>query len=607
MIVSAADNNSSNDENNYDQTEPLPVYPRDCGRQLCATNLTVDYIVCGAGTAGSIVAARLSENKNSTVILLEAGHDPPAYSYISSEWQRLVNNTELDYHYRSERNRDYFQGLENNVAVIPAGKAVGGSHAINGQQYFTPTEQEMNEWQTTAGCSGWNYSESKRYTIKSENYHDNRRFSRRYHGSEGYQDVTQYRSNDPDIRVFETAFSQMGLPFADDLNRGKSIEYGNADGTTAHGVRVSTAKGYLSTAAAGLRRNLCLARGTLVRKVVVDVDVKPLRAVGVEITAPNGRSTCIVRARREVVLSLGAIRSPQILLLSGIGPREHLREMGIPVIADLPVGQNYKDHAFFNGNIFARTDDDDNSDRSIKSPSDYFNEGVASAGITQLNAFFNSYHVKAERNNMQIQIVKYAKGSLSKTANRSDPFGINEEIRNLLARINDQAELIQLNLILVDVKSRGNVTLKSLNPTVHPRIQTNLLNDEADLKAMVRGLRWIRELARTSAIRKSGYELKRIDYPACRNYSDDDRYYVCALKQIATTYSHSQSTVKMGGENQKDAPLTPHLTVKGFQNLAVVDASVIPLTTTRNSNPTVIMLAEKASDIIKDRNNNMKD
>lgn len=593
----------------FDIAKPYPFYPPDFGSELCtgSTNLTFDIIVCGSGTAGSIVAARLSEVQNWTVLLLEFGEDPPIYSYVPDTSKQLAG-TYLDYGYMSEKNEGFFQALPNDVTVIGSGKATGGSAAINGEYYFRPTRYDMDSWEYDAGCRGWNYNDTKRYMIKAENFHDNKRFNPEYHGTEGYQDVSRYRSDDPDIPVLEKGFEQMALPYREDFNLGESIGYGSSDSTTAHGIRVSTARGYLSPIT--LRPNFYFARRVLVRKVLIaDDNKKPfLRAIGVEITAPNGE-TCTVSSKIEVVLSLGPIRSPHILLLSGIGPGQHLKAMGIPVRADLPIGRGFKDHASYDGNILTRPADDTTSSSpdGKTSSSKLLNEGIATHGIGQVNALFSS-NAGAIGNNLQIQLSKVPKGTLTVNSSAYAKLGMKEDVAKLYAKMNENSDLLILRLVLVDVKSRGYIELNSPDAAVYPKIQTAILNDENDLKAMIDGLKWIRKFTDTPAIRNSGYRLQRIDYPACKNFSDySDEYYLCSLKQTARSYFHPQCTVKMGPTDRTDAPLTPDLKVKGFANLRVIDASSFPLTISRNTNAAVIMLAEKAADTIKKDNGQIID
>lgn len=588
-------------------------YPPDYGSQLCSgINLpTINFIVVGAGSAGATLASRLSEETSWNVLLLERGPDPPPTSEIPMYWASLLKSA-FDYQYLSEPDEAFFKGLKNGVSSIPRGLVTGGCSSINVAMYIRGNKRDFDKWEE-AGCTGWGYKSVMKYFLKAEDYHGTK-LNYSIHNIGGPLTVTPYLGLDPAIKVFREGFDELGLPQMHDLNGQQFIGYGDADSTTRHGLRCSSAKAYLEPAK--LRRNLFFARNILVRKVVFENKEDSKKAVGVEISVPNG-DICVVPATNEVILSAGVIASPQILMLSGIGPVDHLREMGIPVLINAPVGFNYQDHPFFFGTVFSdRKNRSENEilTESRKLISDTFqliNQGISTMGMTKLVAFLNTRN-DSEYPNVQLMTMRISRGTMMQTANGKhklyNMFGLSDQVADQFTKLNNVTDLIFVLVILLDVKSRGRVQLATKHPTDYPKIYTGLLHDTEEVDTLLQGIKYVQRLADTKAFKQYGYELEHVNYEACSNADmKSEEYWICAIKQIATGFYHPGGTVPMGDANNADAVLTPRLNVKGVSALRVVDASSMPTMVSSNPNAAVIMMAEKAADMIKEDHNKPTD
>lgn len=597
-------------------------YPTDYGDKLCTDDSEFDIIICGAGSAGSVLANRLSEESKWRVLLIELGTDIPPNSYVPIRWASMLN-TPVDYQYKTESNDEYFKGLESGVSTVPRAKMPGGCSSMNSVMYFRGTKDDLDAW-AKLGCNGWAYEDVYPYMLKAESFHGDGTFTKAKHSTEGLLDAARLYSPDPLIEVFEKAYAELGVKQLDDMNNGEAVGFGNAHATAYRGIRCSTAKGYLSTAIH--RRNLFFARGTLVRKVIVDEvaadsGIKHIRAV--EVTASNGQ-TCKVKANVEVILCLGAIGTPQVLLLSGIGPKKHLGELNIPIVADLAVGEGYKDHPCFVG--LALTDRKNRDASAIDTESkelimDTFkliNEGINTMGLTQSVSFINTNYkdVTDEQrpnwNDIQIMKMRISKDTMEKAPNGrhvlNNMFSLSEESAALFTELNNQTDTVIPIVILTKVKSSGYIRLKTDNAEDAPLIQTNLMADKEDEDTLLEGIKFTKKLVRSDAVKKYGLELEKINFKNCQDFDEEsDEYLTCSMRQIVTGFFHPACTVRMGSDEDESAPLTKELRVKGFDNLMVVDASAMPELISRNLNPTVVMMAEKAADMIKKRYNKTVD
>lgn len=397
----------------------------------------------------------------------------------------------------------------------------------------------------------------------------------------------------------------MGHPTVD-YNAPEELGFGYLQVTSKLGRRVSAAKAFLHYNKK--RPNLHILPLTRVTKILIDSQTNT--AYGVEFI--RNRVKQQVMARREVILSAGPIASPQLLMLSGIGPRKHLNSLGIPVLQDLPVGQTLYDHISFPGLIFTLNVTgitlNENRDATLENVLDWiqFGDGpVAAAGAAEGLGYIKTPNSDEPEEIPDIELLSIG-GSLvsdggpggSKAVRRG--MMISDEVFDGAYGSIDNTDTWSAFLMLLHPKSVGYMELKDKNPFSHPRMYGNYLTDPRDVTAFIGGIRHVQALAETPPFQKYGARLHRAQYPACRSLKfDSDAYWECAVRTLTATLHHQIGTCRMGPENDPQAVVDPELRVYGIGRLRVVDSSVIPRTTAAHTNAPAIMIGEKAADMIK--------
>ncbi len=532
---------------------------------------TFDYVIVGAGSAGCVLANRLSADPDRSVLLIEAGgRDRNPLFRLPMLMGRLFQSGIYNWRYHTEP----VASLEGRSLYWPRGKVLGGSSTINGMIYVRGNRHDYDRW-SQMGLSGWSYEEVLPAFRRSEGHVER---DGTYHGTGGELTVCRARGTNPLFDVFLEAGRQAGHSVNDDFNGPAQQGVGRYDFTIRRGRRCSTSAAFLRPVRH--RRNLSIATGSLVRRVVVDGG----RATGVEMT--HGGGTRTARAAREVILCAGTVNSPQLLMLSGIGTGDDLRRHGIRVVHELPgVGRNLQDHvdcvlsyACTKPVTLYR---ELRADRMIRSVAEglLFGRGVATTFPYEAGAFFKS---RSELVAPDVQV--HFMPALESTASLHvpNPFG---------KAASDAGHGFALRVGPVNPASRGWVALRSADPADAPLIQPNYLQDDADRVTTIAGIRMVREV-----IGQPAFDACRGPELAPGAEAQSDTELTAWLRANAMTTFHPVGTCRMGTDPM--AVVDARLAVRGIAGLRVADASVMPVITSGNTNAPAIMIGEKAAEFI---------
>jgi choline dehydrogenase len=527
---------------------------------------TFDYVIVGAGTAGCVLANRLTEDPGTTVALLEAGgKDNYIWIHIPVGYLYCMNNPRTDWGFATEPSA----GLNGRSLGYPRGRVLGGCSAINGMIYMRGQARDYDQWRQL-GNAGWSWDDVLPYFIKSEDQAavpaDD------MHGTGGEWRVENQRLSWEILEAFRDAAAEAGIPKTDDFNRGDNEGCGYFHVNQRRGIRWTTTKGFLRPAKN--RPNLKLFTHAQAKKLVIGGG----RATGLELR--HGGDDAVIDAAREVILATGSIGSPQLLQLSGVGPAPLLREHGIDVVHELPgVGENLQDHLQIRcaykvqgvstlnqraGSLLGRL--------GIGLEYALFRRGPMTMAPSQLGAFAKT-DPTFETPNVEYHVQPL---SLDRFGEPLDPFpAFTASICNLRP------------------ESRGFVRIKDTDPFAKPAIQPNYLSAPADRLVAAESIRLTRRIVSQPALQKYHPD----EFKPGPEYQDDEGL-AKAAGDIGTTIFHPIGTCKMGDDPM--AVVDDRLRVHGIGSLRVVDASIMPTITSGNTASPVIMIAEKASDMIRE-------
>ncbi len=531
---------------------------------------TFDIVIIGGGSAGCVLANRLSEDGRLSVLLLEAGgRDWSPLIHMPIGYGHSYFNARINWKYMSESD----PGIADRQSYWPRGKVLGGSSAINAMVWARGLPNDFDDW-VSAGANGWDWNTVKRYYKKLENWSRGGDAIRGGDGPLAVQDVTDQVH--PLCNVYFEAARQLGLPMTDDYNGAETEGAAVYQLSTQNGVRASTAKCYLKPARG--RKNLTI----VTRAHVTGFDIEDSRATGVRYVVNGQRRGA--RARANVILSAGAINSPQLLQLSGIGPGAVLRDKGVSVKHDMPaVGRHLQDHLGVDFHFRSR--------------------------VPTLNEMLRPWHMRIWQG---LRYVTTRNGPLSLSVNQAGGF---LKTRPELAAPNVQIYFNPVSYtrrpknkrplmspdpfpgLLIGYSpcrptSRGEITIRSNNPFEQPAIRPNYLSTNEDVADQLEASHFLRRMTEAPAIAAI---IESEISPGAEIRTDEG--YLEHIRTKSWTVFHPCSTCRIG-HNQQDSVVDPRLRVHGVEGLRVVDASVFPNVTSGNINAPVIMVAERASDII---------
>lgn len=521
-----------------------------------------DYVVIGGGSSGCVMAHRLTVAGKKVLLLEDGPPDNSQFIHMPATFVRVIG-TKRTVVYES----DPQPGVNNRISYVPQGRTLGGGSSVNAMVYIRGQRQDYDSWEQQ-GCTGWGWDKVLPAFRKAEN---NMRLSDEYHGTNGPLRVSDTRFRHPLSLAFVKAAQQCGLPYNDDFNGKDQSGVGFFHTTTFNGQRGSTAATYL--AAVKDKPNLSIQTGCYVRKLNFDADK---RITGVEYKDAKGNIQT-VNVGEEVILCAGALSTPKILMLSGIGPSEELAKHAIkPLVISEQLGQNFQDH--LEVSVYGRTRDpisllgNDKGFKALKHGIEWnlFRSGMLTSNVVESGLFADTSG--KGRPDIQFHVIPTLMGDVDR-----EPL---------------EGHGISLNPCFLRPKSRGSVRLRSANPEDTLRFDSGALSEQEDVDTLVRGVRLARKILRAPALAEV------IDHELLPSAKADisDAELEAHVRSHAKTVYHPVGTCRMGSDDA--AVVSPTLQVNGVKGLRIADASIMPTLVSGNTNAPVIMIAERCAEFV---------
>uniref|UniRef100_A0A336LLP9 CSON001350 protein n=1 Tax=Culicoides sonorensis TaxID=179676 RepID=A0A336LLP9_CULSO len=557
--------------------------------------LSYDFIIVGGGSAGSVVANRLSEIPHWKILLIEAGPDENEMTDVPALCGSL-QLSEFDWKYKTVPSNSSCLGMKNNSCSWPRGRVLGGSSVLNNMLYVRGNRHDYDQWESL-GNSGWNYKNVLYYFKKSEN-NLNPYISRhkKFHSTGGYLTVQEPQWHTPIATAFIRAGEEIGY-MNRDINSNIQTGFMLPQATIRRGSRCSAAKAFLRPTR--MRNNIHVVLNSPAVKINIDPSSKKAKGVHFE---RNG-DPFYVEATKEIILSSGSVNTPQLLMLSGVGPADHLKKLGIPVISDLHVGNNLQDHVAISGLTFIVNKPITILDQRFPKASTAAEYVLNGKGpLTHLGTIEGIGFVNTKYANKSIDWPDMQLHMLTSSINigKSHKMGLKPELFNKVFASLANTDSWSIVPTLLRPYSRGYIRLRSKNPFDPPLIHPNYFDDSRDIKTLVEGAKLAVEIANAPIFKIFGTRIHSSPLPSCVQYKFmSDEYFECHARTLTQTIYHPVGTAKMGPPSDKTAVVDPRLRVYGVKGLRVIDASIMPIIVSGNTNSPTIMIGEKGSDMIK--------
>lgn len=553
----------------------------------------------GGGSAGNVVANRLSEIHKWSVLLLEAGGDENEISDVPA-LAGFMQLSDLDWKYQTvpSTTGKYCQAMKGDRCNWPRGKVLGGCSVLNAMVYVRGSKNDYNNW-AAMGNPGWDYANMLKYFLKSEDVRNPYLAKTPYHETGGYLTVQESPWRTPLSIAFLQAGKELGYENRD-INGAQQSGFMITQSTIRRGARCSTAKAFIRPVR--LRPNLDVVLHAEATRLILD---KKKRVVGVEFVKGGKKQAAF--AKNEVILSAGALNSPKLLMLSGIGPAEHLQEHNIPVISDLPVGNNMQDHVGLGGLTFvidAPLTVTRSRFQTLPVAMEYILRERGPMTFTGVEgvAFLNTKFQDPAEDWPDIQF-HFIPSSINSDGGDQirKVLNLREGFYNTVYKPLLHSETWSILPLLLRPLSTGFVRLNSRNPHDQPKLIPNYFAHQRDIDTLVEGIKLAINVSNSQAFQRFGSRLHNIPLPGCQHLTfQSDEYWACCLKQFTFTIYHPAGTCRMGPSWDTNAVVDPRLRVYGVSGLRVVDASIMPKIVNGNPNAAVIAIGEKASDMIKE-------